>query len=47
VITGLVAILIMWKYDVTEEKSHEIREALILRRGKVHHQGENEGAPIA
>jgi len=34
IITGVLAILIMWKYDVTEEKSHEIREALIERRGK-------------
>jgi len=42
VITGILAILIMSKYDVSEEKSHEIREALILRRGKVHHQDESE-----
>ena len=46
VITGILAILIMWKYDVSEEKSHEIREALILRRGKVHHQGEGEVASL-
>lgn len=45
VITGLFAILIMWKYDVTEEKAHEIREALIARRGKVKHQGEDEVKP--
>jgi len=42
VITGLIAILIIWKYDITEDKAHEIREALISRRGKVHHQGEKE-----
>ena len=42
VITGLMAIVIMWKYDVTEQKAHEIREALIARRGKVKHQGEND-----
>jgi GPH family glycoside/pentoside/hexuronide:cation symporter len=47
VITGLIAILVMWKYDVTEEKSHEIREALILRRGKVHHQDESEDAALS
>jgi len=41
VITGLLAIIIIWKYDVTEEKSHEIREALIARRGKVQLQGES------
>ena len=40
VIMGIFAVLIMWKYDVTEKKAHEIREALIARRGKVRHQGE-------
>jgi hypothetical protein len=24
----------MWKYDINEAKSNEIREALILRRGE-------------
>jgi GPH family glycoside/pentoside/hexuronide:cation symporter len=38
VITGLIAILVMWKYDVTEKKAHEIRQALIQRRGKVKHE---------
>jgi len=42
VITGVLAIVIMWKYDVTEQKAHEIREALIARRGRVKHQGNNE-----
>jgi GPH family glycoside/pentoside/hexuronide:cation symporter len=42
--TASVAIIIMWKYDLTEEKAHEIKDALIARRGKVHHQGESEGA---
>lgn len=42
VITGFLAIAIMWKYDVTEQKSYEIREMLIARRGKVKHQGENK-----
>jgi len=41
VITGLLAVVIMWKYDVTEKKALEIRQALIARRGKVKHQGEN------
>ncbi len=40
VITAFMAIAIIWKYDVTEKKANEIREALILRRGKVQHQGE-------
>jgi GPH family glycoside/pentoside/hexuronide:cation symporter len=41
VVTALMAIAIVWKYDITETKAHEIREALIAQRGKVHHQGEN------
>ena len=42
IVTALMAIAIVWKYDITESKAHEIREALIARRGKVKHQGENE-----
>jgi glycoside/pentoside/hexuronide:cation symporter, GPH family len=38
--TGILAILIMWKYDVTEEKAYDIRQALVKMRGKVQHQGE-------
>ncbi|MBS2210310.1 MFS transporter [Carboxylicivirga mesophila] len=38
---ALLAILIIWKYDLNEQKANEIREALIARRGKAHHQGEN------
>jgi GPH family glycoside/pentoside/hexuronide:cation symporter len=41
-ITGIMAIVIMWKYDVSEQKAHEIREALIARRGRVKHQGDND-----
>ncbi len=41
IVTALMAIGIMWKYNITEDKAHEIREALIIRRGKVHHQGED------
>ena len=42
IITALMASAIMWKYNVTEQKALEIREALIARRGKVKHPGENE-----
>jgi glycoside/pentoside/hexuronide:cation symporter, GPH family len=35
IITGLIAILIMWKYDMTEARAHEIRQALVTRRGEV------------
>jgi GPH family glycoside/pentoside/hexuronide:cation symporter len=34
IFAGILAILVMWKYDITEAKSHEIREALVLRRGE-------------
>lgn len=37
--TAFLAIGLIWKYDITEAKSHEIREALIARRGKVKHEG--------
>jgi GPH family glycoside/pentoside/hexuronide:cation symporter len=37
VITAFLAIATMWKYNITEGKAHEIREALIKRRGKVQH----------
>jgi GPH family glycoside/pentoside/hexuronide:cation symporter len=38
VVLGLFAILVIWKYDITEDKAREIREALIARRGRVRHQ---------
>ncbi len=40
IITALIAIVIMWRYDLTEEKANEIRIQLVDRRGKSHHQGE-------
>lgn len=42
IVTAFIAIILIWKYDITESKALEIREALISRRGKVQHQGENE-----
>jgi glycoside/pentoside/hexuronide:cation symporter, GPH family len=38
IVTGFMAILLMWKYDITEKKANEIREALIARRGKIKHE---------
>jgi len=35
IVTALLAVLIMWKYDITEEKAHEIREELVKRRGEL------------
>lgn len=40
IILGAFAILIMWNYDITEKKANEIREALIAKRGRVKHQGQ-------
>jgi len=37
VLTALMAIIIMLKYDITEQKAHDIREQLIKRRGKAKH----------
>jgi glycoside/pentoside/hexuronide:cation symporter, GPH family len=34
-ITGLLAIAIMWRYDISEKKAKEIREELIRRRGNL------------
>jgi GPH family glycoside/pentoside/hexuronide:cation symporter len=42
IVTAVLAILIMWKYDVSEKKSHEIREALRLRRENAQKLLENE-----
>lgn len=42
IVAAFMAIILVWKYDITETKALEIREALIARRGKVKHQGENE-----
>jgi GPH family glycoside/pentoside/hexuronide:cation symporter len=33
--TAALAIWIMWKYDITEDKAHEIKEELIERRGEI------------
>jgi glycoside/pentoside/hexuronide:cation symporter, GPH family len=41
IIAAFIAIILVWKYDITESKANKIREALIERRGKVKHQGEN------
>jgi glycoside/pentoside/hexuronide:cation symporter, GPH family len=41
IITALIAIILISKYDMTEKRTNEIREALIARRGKVHHEGDD------
>jgi GPH family glycoside/pentoside/hexuronide:cation symporter len=38
IFTGLLAIIIIWKYDITELKAYEIRQALTARRGNVTHE---------
>lgn len=47
VVSGLVAIMVMWKYDVTEDKAYEIRKLLIARRGKVVHQADDSETDMA
>ncbi len=39
VVTALLAIFMVWKYDITEIKSNEIRQALTKRRGEAKHGG--------
>jgi len=34
-LTALLAIIVMWKYRLDEERMHEIKEALIKRRGEL------------
>ena len=41
IFTGIIAILVIRKYDIAENKANEIREQLVARRGKVQHQGED------
>ena len=38
IVTAGMAILLVWKYDITESRALEIREALIAKRGKVKHE---------
>lgn len=33
--TAALAVVIMWNYDLTEEKAHQIKEALVKRRGDI------------
>jgi GPH family glycoside/pentoside/hexuronide:cation symporter len=37
ILTGVMAILVMWGYDITEERAHEIRLELEARRGTAEH----------
>lgn len=34
-VAGILAIWVMWKYDITEQKAREIREQLVSRRGNL------------
>jgi GPH family glycoside/pentoside/hexuronide:cation symporter len=33
--TAALAIIVMWKYDLTEEAAHKIQEELLARRGEL------------
>lgn len=41
VVAAFIAIVLVWKYDITESKAHDIREALIVQRGKVKYNGDD------
>lgn len=34
-VTGILAVIVMWKYEISEQKAHEIRDELVRRRGKL------------
>jgi GPH family glycoside/pentoside/hexuronide:cation symporter len=34
-LAGILAIWVMWKYDITEAKAREIRNTLVERRGEL------------
>ena len=34
-LTALGAVFVMWSYDLTEERAHEIKEELVKRRGEL------------
>ncbi len=34
-VTALLAIIVMWKYNITEKRAREIRDELVARRGKL------------
>ena len=36
IVTGIIAIIVIWKYDITEAKANEIRDKLVARRGNIH-----------
>ena len=33
--TAALAILVMWKYDLSEDRAHEIKDSLVERRGEL------------
>ncbi|MBK7095516.1 MAG: MFS transporter [Saprospiraceae bacterium] len=35
VIAGILAMIVMWKYDISEKRAKEIREELVARRGEL------------
>jgi glycoside/pentoside/hexuronide:cation symporter, GPH family len=34
-VAGILAVIVMWKYDITEKRAHEIRKTLVERRGEL------------
>ena len=42
IFSGILAIIVIWKYDITEAKAYEIKEALLLRRDEIKLQSDND-----
>lgn len=47
IFAGILAIMIMWNYDISEKKSHQIREALALRKENSRQSMKNEDDTIS
>lgn len=39
IVAAFIAIILIWKYNITETKAHEIRKTLEIRRGEFNHKG--------
>jgi len=35
IVAALIAIVLVWRYNITEERAHEIKEALVKRRAEI------------
>ena len=47
IIAALIAILLVWRYNITEERAHEIKEALVKRRAELELEKKKEDKVLA